>query len=76
MFTTYKDIINLSLEVSGLIKSLHFDLCLGGAPSNKLGETGRFDTTETLYCKLTKQTVIDVVLEELDHALPDITVLS
>jgi uncharacterized protein len=54
----------------------YFDLCLGGAPSNKLGETGRFDTSETLYCKLTKQAVIDVVLEELDHALPDLTVLS
>jgi uncharacterized protein len=27
----------------------YFDLCGGGAPSNKLGENGRFDSTETLW---------------------------
>lgn len=28
-----------------------FDVCGGGAPSNKLSETGRFDCSETLHCR-------------------------
>lgn len=49
----------------------YFDLCQGGVPANKLGETGRFDSTETLFCRLTKKAVIDVVLDELDRDLPN-----
>jgi uncharacterized protein len=44
----------------------YFDLCLGGAPANKLGELGRFDGTETMFCRLTQQAVADVVLAALD----------
>jgi uncharacterized protein len=38
----------------------YFDLCGGGAPSNKLGENGRFDSTQTLYCRYKKQLLVDV----------------
>jgi uncharacterized protein len=41
----------------------YFRWCGGGAPVNKLFETGRFDTTETMHCRLTRQIVIDEVLE-------------
>ena len=48
----------------------YFDFCLGGVPSNKLGEHGRFDVTETMFCRLHEQAVTDVVLEALDAELP------
>ena len=41
-----------------------FDLCGGGAPSNKLAECGTFAATETLYCRLRKKTVAKVYFEE------------
>jgi uncharacterized protein len=47
----------------------YFDVCRGGAPANKLFEHGDFASTETLYCRFTKQTVFDVVLDELEGAL-------
>ena len=47
----------------------YFDLCLGGAPANKLGEHGRFDGTETMFCRLTQQVVADVVLAALEQEL-------
>lgn len=47
-----------------------FNLCLGGAPSNKLGEKASFECTETLFCKLTKKVMINIVLDELDSTLP------
>lgn len=50
----------------------YFNFCRGGAPSNKLGETGRFDTTETLFCRLTQKAVTDVVLAALDRDLPSL----
>jgi uncharacterized protein len=37
----------------------YFRWCGGGAPANKLFETGRFDATETMYCRLSRQVVID-----------------
>ena len=40
----------------------YFQYCGGGAPVNKLSETGRLDATETMYCKLTKQAWVDVCL--------------
>ncbi len=46
----------------------YFDICLGGAPVNKLFENGTFDSTETLFCRLTKKAVIDVVLERVERA--------
>ena len=44
---------------------VYFPVCGGGSPSNKLAETGRFDSTETLYCRLTVKTVTDVMLAKL-----------
>ena len=43
----------------------YFPVCGGGSPSNKLAETGRFDGTETLYCRLTVKTVTDLMLAKL-----------
>ncbi|WLB53898.1 cyclophane-forming radical SAM/SPASM peptide maturase GrrM/OscB [Bradyrhizobium japonicum] len=47
----------------------YFQLCRGGAPVNKYFENGTFDSTETLFCRLTKKAVIDVVLRRLEVAL-------
>ncbi len=41
----------------------HFRWCGGGAPANKLGETGRLDGSETLYCRLTVKTLLDRFLD-------------
>lgn len=41
----------------------YFGVCRGGAPSNKLFETGDFTCTETTYCRLTQKAVLDVALE-------------
>lgn len=46
----------------------YFAWCGGGAPANKYFENGSFDSTETLFCRLTKQTVLDVLLEKLEQA--------
>jgi uncharacterized protein len=47
----------------------YFDVCGGGAPSNKYFENGSFCTTETMYCKLAIKNVADVVLPRLEHTL-------
>jgi uncharacterized protein len=47
----------------------YFDLCLGGVPGNKFFENGTFDSGETLFCRLAKQAVIDVVLERVENSL-------
>ena len=47
----------------------YFRVCGGGAPSNKLFETGSFAATETLFCRLTRQRVADVVLSRLEALL-------
>ena len=47
----------------------YFMTCGGGAPANKVFETGRFDATETMYCRLTCQATVDVVLAELESEL-------
>ncbi len=48
----------------------YFEMCLGGAPVNKLSECGTFIATETLACKLAHQVITDVSLEHLEKALP------
>jgi uncharacterized protein len=40
----------------------YFRWCGGGAAANKLFETGRFDATETMHCRLTRQAVLDEVI--------------
>lgn len=44
----------------------YFRWCGGGAPANKLFETGRFDTTETMHCRLTRQAVFDQVIAGIE----------
>ena len=41
--------------------------CGGGAPANKLFENGSMATTETMYCRLTKQVTMDVVLHAIEN---------
>jgi len=43
----------------------YFRFCGGGAPVNKLAENGSFASTETLFCRLTRQSMLDVVLDEI-----------
>jgi uncharacterized protein len=47
----------------------YFEICQGGSPGNKLFENGTFDSTETLFCRLSKKAVIDVVLERVERDL-------
>jgi uncharacterized protein len=47
----------------------YFSICLGGSPANKLFENGSFDSTETLFCRLSKKAVVDVVLGRMERAL-------
>ncbi len=44
----------------------YFAWCGGGAPANKLFETGRFSATETLHCRLTRQVAFDEVVANLE----------
>jgi uncharacterized protein len=47
----------------------YFRLCGGGAPSNKWGETGAFDTTETSYCRAWTQGLADACLDFVEGTL-------
>ena len=42
-----------------------FRFCGGGAPGNKYFENGSFDSTETLFCRLHRQALADVVLSKM-----------
>jgi len=44
----------------------YFRWCGGGAPANKLFETERFDATETMHCRLTRQVVLDEVIAGIE----------
>ena len=44
----------------------YFRWCGGGAPANKLFETGRFDATETMHCRLVRQIVLDEVIAGME----------
>jgi uncharacterized protein len=50
----------------------YFDVCLGGAPANKLAEHGKFDAVETLFCQLTTKAVVDTVLSRVQGSVPEI----
>lgn len=43
----------------------YFRFCGGGAPVNKYFENGSFDSTETLFCRLNRQAMLDVLLDKL-----------
>jgi uncharacterized protein len=45
----------------------YFAFCGGGAPVNKLCENGSFDSTETLFCRLNRKALADVVLARLER---------
>jgi uncharacterized protein len=45
----------------------YFDYCGGGSPGNKYFENGSFDSTETLFCRLSRQALVDVVLDKLER---------
>jgi uncharacterized protein len=45
-----------------------FAFCRGGAPANKLAEHGSFAVTETLFCRLTRQIMVEEVLTALAPA--------
>jgi uncharacterized protein len=44
----------------------YFRWCGGGAPANKLFETGRFDATETMHCRLTRQVVLEEAIAGME----------
>jgi len=46
----------------------YFRYCGGGSPCNKLGETGSLLSTETMFCRLMRQSLLEVVLEEIESA--------
>lgn len=46
-----------------------FKYCGGGSPSNKYFENGSVRSTETLFCRLTRQTLLDAVLDMLEQEM-------
>ena len=44
-----------------------FKWCGGGAPANKLFEHGSLASTETMYCRLTKKTVLESLLYAVEN---------
>jgi len=46
----------------------YFDFCGGGHLSAKYFENGTFDCTETDYCRLHRQAMVDVILDDLASA--------
>jgi uncharacterized protein len=54
----------------------YFSVCGGGAPVNKLFETGSFEATRTGYCRLTQIVPTDIVLDSLDRLAKSEKVLS
>jgi len=49
----------------------YFKMCGGGAPSNKLYENKSFATTETRYCKYSRQMIVDSILGKMEESLTD-----
>ncbi len=47
----------------------YFEFCGGGAPVNKLFENGSFNSTETLFCRMSIQAVVDVVVSKMEASL-------
>jgi uncharacterized protein len=47
----------------------YFNVCGGGAPSNKYFENGSFASAETMYCRTTIQMPIDIVLADMEKGL-------
>jgi uncharacterized protein len=43
----------------------YYSLCGGGAPVNKYFENGSFDSAETMFCRLNRKAIIDVIVAKL-----------
>jgi uncharacterized protein len=48
----------------------YFSVCGGGAPVNKLTETGSFASDRTRFCELTQMVPIDLILDALEQLDP------
>lgn len=48
-----------------------FTWCGGGSPCNKLTETGSVLSTETMYCRLMRQALLDVVLGLIEDKMAE-----
>jgi uncharacterized protein len=62
--------LNMSNDIArGLSKCRetceYYSLCGGGAPVNKYFENGSFDSTETMFCRLNRKAIVDVIVEKL-----------
>lgn len=47
----------------------YYNLCGGGAPSNKLYENKTFASTETNFCRYSRKVIIDSVVESMEEIL-------
>jgi uncharacterized protein len=47
----------------------YFSVCGGGAPANKYFENNTFRSTETMYCRLTKKILVDIILADIERSL-------
>jgi uncharacterized protein len=48
----------------------YFAFCGGGAPANKYFENGSFDSTETLFCRLHRQALAEVLISKVHSPNP------
>ena len=48
----------------------YFSFCGGGAPANKYYENGSFSSTETIQCRYSIQTPLEIITRRLEKALP------
>jgi uncharacterized protein len=47
----------------------YYSLCGGGAPVNKYFENGSFDSTETMFCRLNRKAIVDVIVAKLQNPI-------
>jgi uncharacterized protein len=47
----------------------YYSLCGGGAPVNKYFENGSFDSTETMFCRLNRKAIVDVIVAKLRNPI-------
>jgi uncharacterized protein len=47
----------------------YYNFCGGGAPVNKYFENGSFDSTETMFCRLNRKAIVDVIVAKLQHPI-------
>jgi uncharacterized protein len=54
----------------------YYSLCGGGAPVNKYFENGSFDSTETMFCRLNRKVIVDVIVEKLGRPPGTVTAVA